>query len=255
MDIEAKNEQELQEALVVVRKKKLKKKIISIAIVTLIILATFVMVFIYGYNAAKNNAQEEIVAAQNNADYWEDMYNKLKEVPVVLEPVTPEIVQKVLSSKTAEISELASAEYIFTNAAKFTDTKHIVKIFDWMTEKSFVQKWDGKIKAGIKLDNLEVSIKDNIITITMPYAEILSYEIDKNSVEVLDEQNNTFNPITVEDKVNFDRETEYSMKARAVENGLLEKAQKNAENIIANLLTAAIENIEDYEIEFVIADK
>ena len=44
------------------------------------------------------------------------------------------------------------------------------------------------------------------------------------------------------------------MKARAIENGLLEKAQKNAENIIKNLLMAAIENIQEYTIEFEITE-
>lgn len=249
-----KNEQELQEALVVVRKKKLKRKIISIALVSAIVIATLVMVFIYGYNAAKNNAQQDIAAAQAEAASWQNKYDELIDTPVVVDPITPEIVQKVLSDKTVEISELASAEYIFTNAARFTDTAHITKIFDWMTKKSFIQKWDGKIKAGIKLDNLEVSIADKTIIITMPHAEILSYEIDRNSVEVLDEKNNTFNPITVEDKVNFDRETEYSMKAKAVENGLLEKAEANAKSIITNLITASIENIEEYTIDFNMID-
>ena len=161
----------------------------------------------------------------------------------------------MLSDKTTEISELASAEYTFTNAAKFTDTAHIVQIFDWMTEKSFVQKWDGTIKAGVKLDNLKVSVKDKIITITIPRAEILSYEIDYDSVEVLDEKNNVFNPISIKDKTNFDAKTKEEMIARAIENGLLDKAQVYAENAISNLVTVSVKNIQNYKIEFVILEK
>ena len=70
----------------------------------------------------------------------------------------------------------------------------------------------------------------------------------------MDEKNNVFNPISVDDKNNFDKETADEMKARAIENGLLEKAQKNAENIIKNLLMAAVENIQEYTIEFEIAE-
>lgn len=255
-DIMEKDERELQEAIVEVRKKRIKKKVISTAIVSALVLATIVMVWIYGHNSGKNSvsakAAEEIAAAQAEAKAWENKYNELVNVPVVLEPVTPEIVQKVLSSKIVEISELATAEYIFTNADKFQDTAHVAKVLDWMTKKAFVQKWDGKIKAGVKVDNLQINIEDNVITITMPAAEILSYEIDYDSVEVLDEKNNIFNQITIADKAKFDKETKESMVNRAIENGLLEKAQKNAENVILNLVTGTIENIQEYKIEFVI---
>lgn len=241
------NDTEELEALVEVRKRKRKRKIIYISIVATIIAITLGLVWFYGYNYANNKATAKIDAL--NSRIYE-----LENEPVVLDPVTPEIVQKVLISKTSDISELASAEYIFTNAARFTDTAHIVKILDWMTKKSFVQKWDGKIKAGINVDELKVSIKDKTITITMPYPKILSYEIDYNSVEVLDEQNNIFNPITVDDKVNFDRETKFSMEARAVENGLLTRAEANAKSVIKNLLTASIDNIQDYKIVFKTVD-
>lgn len=245
-----KDEQETQETPVVVRKKKFSKKIISVAIAAVIVLAILTSVFISGYSAAKNRLKAQLSDANETAQYWKQQYEDLLKVPVVLEPVTPEIVQKVLSSKTEEISELATAEYLFTNAARFTDSAHIVKVFDWMTKKSFIQKWDGRIKAGVKLDELQISVKDTVITITMPYAEILSYEIDYDSIEVLDEKNNIFNPISVNDKANFDKETKDAMIERAKSNGLLEKAQENAKATIANLLTASVDNIQDYTIEF-----
>ena len=261
MDVITKNEIDLEAAALIHKKRRIKKIFTAVLVVGILISILF-MAGAYGYNAAMKNAEkaiaaagEEASAAQSEVTSWQKKYQELVETPIVIEPVTPEIVQKVLAANTAEISELASAEYIFTNAAKFTDTAHIAKVFDWMTEKSFIQKWDGKIKAGIDLSKVEVSVEGNAITIVMPYTEILSYEIDMNSVEVLDEKSNIFNPISVQDKVNFDRETEYSMKARAVENGLLSKAQKNAENIIRSLLLISIENIEDYTINFVTMDK
>lgn len=237
---------ELQEALLEVRKKKIKRKLIVAGVCALVMIMLFGAIWMYGYNYSKNMMQKEIDALKAEIQH-------LVETPVVLDPVTPEIVQKVLSSEMSDISELASAEYLFTNAARFTDTKHIVGILDWITKKAFVQKWDGTIKAGIKLENITVSISDKVITITLPKAEILSYEIDYDSIEVLDEKNNIFNPITVEDKVNFDEETAEAMKERAIANGLLEKAQRNAETIIANLLLASVENIQDYTIKFVVA--
>lgn len=241
------NKEDLSEAIVEIRKKKLKKKVIFASLIVVGVAIVLGISWLYGHNYAKNQAAATI------AELNQRIYD-LENTPVVVDPVTPEIVQKVLSDSMADISELATAEYIFTNAARFTDTAHIIKIFDWMTEKSFVQKWDGKIKAGVDLEKLHIAIKEKTITITMPYADILSYEIDYSSVEVLDEKNNIFNPISVNDKVNFDRETKYSMEARAVENGLLVRAQENAKNTLINLLTTSIENIQDYKIEFQVID-
>ena len=112
------------------------------------------------------------------------------------------------------------------------------------------------IKAGVKLDLVTIEVKEdeNKIIVSVPAAEILSYEIDSDSVEVLDEKNNIFNNITVDDKVKFDAATEDAMKQRAIENGLLEKAQKNAENILLRLLQADPAIGSNYTIEFVVAE-
>lgn len=238
---------ELEEALVEVRKRKRKRKLIGTLFVALLFLIILGLIWLYGYNYAKNSANTQI-------EELHDRISELETTPIAVDPITPELVLSVISSNTAEISELASAEYVFTNAAKFTDTKQIMNILDWMTEKSFVQKWDGTIKAGIKLDEVSVTVVDQVITVTMPPAQILSYEVDYDSVEILDERNNIFNPITVEDRNGFDIETSEEMKQRAIDHGLLEKAQKNAERIIAALLATTLENMQDYTVEFVYTD-
>ena len=49
------------------------------------------------------------------------------------------------------------------------------------------------------LDGAEVSVSGTTVTITLPEAEILSHEIDEDSMEVFDEKTSIFNPFTVED--------------------------------------------------------
>ena len=68
---------------------------------------------------------------------------------------------------------------------------------------------------------------------------------------MLDEKDNIFNNITIDDKVKFDAKTENAMKQRAIENGLLEKAQKNAEDILKLLIQADAAVGDNYTIEFV----
>lgn len=176
----------------------------------------------------------------------------LIENPMVVSPVSPEIVLDTIHSEICEISELATEEYLFTNAAKFTDSKQLFGKWDILgTKKSFILKWDGIIKAGVDLEKVAFDVKKETIVVTVPKAEILSYET--GTVEVMDEKNNVFNPITVEDKVDFDAKTEEAMKQRAIENGLLEKAQTGAEDIIKRLITADSE-LDEYTIIFTVAD-
>ncbi len=70
--------------------------------------------------------------------------------------------------------------------------------------------------------------------------------------EFVEIYHNTFNNITVDDKIKFDAAAEESMKQRAVENGLLEKAQNNAEDILRRLLIGNPAVGDKYTIEFVI---
>lgn len=84
----------------------------------------------------------------------------------------------------------------------------------------------------------------------MPNAEILSHEIDNNSIETLDEKDGLFNPVKVEDVRQFDTVSKDAMEDRAIENGILDKALKNAEDIIEKLVNNDVVQEQGYTIKF-----
>lgn len=231
-----------QELKDIARQRILKRKLIKFISVVLVVCVALVAAMLIGRHQVQQKADAE-------KQELLDLIDKLKNEAIVVNPTAPEISLSVIESEIRNIGELATVEYIFTDAARFSDSKQIK---DWnipFTEKSFLMKWDGTIKAGINVENIEVNIdvEKKEIRITLPQAEILSYEVDESTVEVLDEKDNVFNSISVDDKVNFDSSTKEAMIERAIENGLLEKAQKQAEAVISNLLTAFAE---DYAITF-----
>ena len=256
--IDAKEENEvLQKELVrMAKKSKLKRKLISSAVVLVLILLTIATAWLYGRRQAKEKAEAEIAELKTMLQEQEEQIQELIETPIVASSVNPRIDLNVIYSEITEIGELATMEYLFTDWAEFNDSKQIKNWNIPFTEKSFSLKWDGIIKAGVKLEaiTIEVNEDEKRIIVSVPAAEILSYQIDNDSVEVLDEQDNIFNNISVDDKIKFDTATENAMKERAIENGLLEKAQKNAEDILLRLLQAnpAINSI--YTIEFTVID-
>ena len=54
-----------------------------------------------------------------------------------------------------------------------------------------------------------------------------------------------------ESLADFEKKTAEALKARAIENGLLEKAKRNAETIITSLLSVSLDSDQEYKIEFV----
>lgn len=222
---------------------KMKKRLWIVALVGILVLVC--IIFAWSNARLKSRIEEQ-----------DKRIEELMEQPIVVNPVAPEIRLSVIYEEIQSIGELATVEYLFTDAARFSDSKQLGNWEIPFTEKSFTMKWDGVIKAGIQVDQIviEVNDGDGIITVTLPAAQILSYEVDNDSVEILDEKNNIFNKISVNDKVQLDASTEEEMKDRAIRNGLLEKAQKNAEDIIARLLTANSAIGDNYAIVFEVAE-
>lgn len=185
-----------------------------------------------------------------------EQIEQLETEPVVVNPVNPEIILQTTNDEIKSIGELATVEYLYTNAAKFSDSREIKGVKIPFTEKSFLLRWNGVIKAGVNVEEITTQINESTKTllITLPAAAILSHEVDNNSVEVLDEKNNLFNSIKVEDKVSFDGQVAEEMEDRAIRNGLLDQAKENAEAIITRLLSANPDISENYHIEFEIKE-
>ena len=76
----------------------------------------------------------------------------------------------------------------------------------------------------------------------MPKARILSHQIDKDSIETLDQKDGLFNPVQVEDVRDFDSISQDAMEERAIENGILDKEMAAARNITASTYGAAFLN-------------
>ena len=233
---------------------RFRRKLRGTVIVIVLILAGIVGALLYGNSLGKQKAEAEIDSLKNEIAAQNQQIKELIETPIVVSRVNPEIVLNIIHSELGNISELATMEYLFTNVSEFSDSKQIKNWNIPGTKKSFILKWDGVIKAGIKLDLVTIDVDDTEmkIVVSVPEAEILSYEVDNDSVEVLDEKDNIFNKLSIDDKVKFDASTAESMKQRAIENGLLEKAQANAENILRGLLLSDQDIINSYDIEFVI---
>ena len=143
----------------------------------------------------------------------------------------------VLENRLTEISEFASLTYSYTNMAEFENSKDFYGIKVPFTTKSFIIPYDGTIKAGVDLDKAEVDVSGKKITVTLPAAEILSHEIDEDSLEIFDENTSIFNPLKVSDYNTFNKEQKAEMEKEATDKGLLTEAGKKAADAIDDFIS------------------
>lgn len=224
---------------------KLKRKLVGIAIIVVIVLSVILGIFLKGYTDAKKKYETVISELEAEVD-------RLSNPVAKYEIASKEINIDLIESKIEGIGEMATIEYVYTNAGKYEDPKQLFGIDIPLTTKSFIAKWDGIIKAGIEIDEVKVEMKEakKEIIISLPKAKILSHELDENSFETLDEQDGLFNPVKVKDTKEFEVTTKKSMEERVIENGILDKAFENAKQIIEKLVNSDIVQEQGYSIKF-----
>ena len=150
----------------------------------------------------------------------------------------PQITSALLGQRLNAIQELATQEYHYTNMGRFQNQ---LDFYGWkvpFTTKSFIVAYDGVIKAGVDLSELQVEVSGKTISVTLPEGKILSHDIDEESLEVFDETKNIFNPIQIEDYTGFTADQKASMEERAIDEGLLTAASERARTVVEEFLSA-----------------
>lgn len=153
---------------------------------------------------------------------------------------------EVIKEKLEDTAELNTGSYLCTDVISSADSRTFK---DWeipLTEKSFIVQYDGVVKAGIKdFTQAEVSQQGDSIIVKLPEVEITGAEIDNDSFVKLDESNNIFNPITVDDLNEAQKDLKEKMCESAKKKGILDMAKSNAETLLTGMLESSNG---DYEI-------
>jgi len=195
------------------KKKSLKCKMLQAFILSLLICIIAGGCFIGGVIFENSSSEEETVPTINSIQVITDVQS---------------------------IGELATIKYIYTDMGKFENSQKFKDYNIPLTEKSFILSWNGTIKAGVDITEIKIDIDEvtKVITIHLPNAKILSHETDEDSIEVFDESNNIFNPITLDDYSTFFAESKMDMEQRALDNGILDDAIENAKTVITQILNS-----------------
>lgn len=170
-----------------------------------------------------------------------------KEVEKFVE-VEKTITSEIIAEGLKDMGFLVTEEYHFTMVESYEKTKALFKFIT--TKSNFLYSYDGILYAGVNFENIKVSKdeENKIIAITIPRSEVKSVSIDKKSFKAYEEKEGWGNELTMEDFNKSLLELENAAKARALENGVLDSASKNAETVIGNFVRGLVGS--KYTIEF-----
>lgn len=143
----------------------------------------------------------------------------------------------VLENKLVQISELATLDYHYKDLAEYNNKKDIKGITIPFTTNHFLITFEGDIKMGINVSDIDIKETAGGFTVTVPDAKILSHEIDADSIEAFDEKYGTFNKLTVTDYNKFVASQQKKIEKEVLEKEYVKEARENAVTLVKNMLS------------------
>lgn len=178
---------------------------------------------------------------------------KKEEEDGLIHPGTPAVTNSMVSDQLTSLQELATTEYIYTNSGKYENQNQATIIGQNInipfTSKRFIVAYDGRIKVGLDMSKARIDVNENThtVTVTLPDSQIISHETFEDTLVVLDETNNVFNPISISDYNDFVGGQKALMEQKAIDRGVLTNARDEARRIAQSFL-ALLPGMDAYQL-------
>lgn len=224
---------------------KYRKWFISCGILALLVIALFLSL---RSSLSRQKEIEQQLERQNQV--IDGLTAKVNEQESIIKDSVPVITSETLKEQLDSVSELVTQQYIYTNADKYESDQ--TWVFGWkrpFSSKSILVTYDGTIKAGIDLSEVDFNVDEEslTITVTLPESKITDNNIPQDSITVVEVKNGLFNEVTLDDYNQFISEQKIIMEQRAIDRGLLKEASQKAKDVILSTLNL-IPGMDKYKI-------
>lgn len=142
-----------------------------------------------------------------------------------------------IMNRIGYMQELALVKYNYTGVISYKDYKKFFDVNIPLTDKYFLLKYNGYIKAGVDFSRIKVEVLgDSLVHVSIPKPKILETNIDEKSIQVYNESENAFNPIKISDYNKAVSREKNVMMQDAVKGGIYTQATEQAKLTIHTLL-------------------
>lgn len=142
-----------------------------------------------------------------------------------------------IMNRISYMQELALVKYNYTGVIGYKDYMKFLSMNIPLTNKYFLLKYNGYIKAGVDFSRIRIEMKgDTSVHISIPKPKIMDTVIDETSIEVYNESENAFNPIKISDYNEAISREKSVMVREAIQQGIYTEATDQAKLAIKSLL-------------------
>lgn len=157
-----------------------------------------------------------------------------------------ELLSNTIEEQLSKVLELSTVKYNYTNVVSYKDNKQFSGLNLPFTNKSFLIKYSGYIKAGVDLKTVETEIIDlKTVKIILDKPKVFDNVIIEEEVYIYDEKSSVFNKLSFEDLYDVLIEEKQKVEKEVIDKGLLNDAQENTKDVLSSFLKGlGFENIE-----------
>ena len=228
---------------------KTKKELFYLIAIGVVALAA-VCILIIGLTRPQKKADPVPAPLPSAAPVSKVVYKEVEKLVEVEKTVTVGCLQDGLR----DMGKLVTQEYYCTDVLSFSSAKKLFKtdITLKFTETSYLVSYDGTAFAGIDFGGISVAKDDDakIITVSLPKAEILDVSVDYDSFVLYSEKSGLGNPLSIEDVNTSLSELENGIRSKALERGVLDRADENAKKIIRNFVGGLVD-LNEYTLQYI----
>ena len=158
-----------------------------------------------------------------------------------------ELSDETVKEKLGELGDLVTSQFDYTNTREIKSTKQLGKWNIPGTTHTIQLKYDGHIKAGYTVEDIQVSVDNEnaVIYVTLPEVKVTDNYIDMDTLSYA-EQNNIFNPISGTEITEELEKIKAEELESAINQGLYQTAEGSAQKAINRLLSA----FSDFTVKF-----
>lgn len=147
----------------------------------------------------------------------------------------PTITTDYITGKLEAASELTTAELTYTGLVNYEDGS-----IPFLTKKTFTMVYTATVKAGIDFSKIKIDVKKDSVVVSLPESQVLSVNVDPNSIDFYDESFALFNWTDREDVKDALVVAESDVQLHADTSSLINKAREQTEKLIRGLLEDSI---------------
>ena len=160
-----------------------------------------------------------------------------------------ETFSNTVSESVLQILQLSTLEYKYTDVITHKESAKFKDLTIPFTEKRFMIKYTGYVKAGSDLSNIEIDMPDpETIHVTIDHAKITDNVINEEDIYVYDEKGTVFNQLKIADVYEVMVAQKEETEKDLIEKGFLAEADQHSKDLITELLKAM--NFENIVIRF-----